>query len=74
MTGLSWKTSLTVVAIIVTAILVMGGMWSVAITDFVQVGLIVFGMLIAIPFSLNYAGGWSNVVNNVPPETWNLFS
>jgi len=74
MTGLSWKTSLTVVAIIVTAYSVMGGMWSVAITDFVQVGLIVFGMLIAIPFSLNYAGGWSNVVNNVPPETWNLFS
>ena len=32
----------------------------------VQVGLIVFGMAIAIPYSINYAGGWSNVVNNVP--------
>lgn len=74
MTGLGWNTSLIVVAIIVTIYSVMGGMWSVAITDFVQVGLIVFGMLIAIPFSLNYAGGWSNIVNNVPAETWNLFS
>lgn len=74
MMNLNWKTSLIVVAIIVTIYAVMGGMWSVAITDFVQVGLIVAGMLIAIPFSLNYAGGWSNIVDNVPPETWNLFS
>jgi SSS family solute:Na+ symporter len=74
MMGLSWNTSLTIVAIIVTIYSVMGGMWSVAITDFVQVGLIVFGMAIAIPYSINYAGGWSNVVNNVPPETWDLFS
>jgi len=74
MMGLSWQTSLIVVAIIVTIYAVMGGMWSVAITDFVQVGLIVVGMLIAIPFSLNYAGGWNNVVNNIPPDTLNLFS
>jgi SSS family solute:Na+ symporter len=48
-------------------------MWSVAITDFVQVGLIVFGMLIAVPFAFNYAGGWEQIKANVPPETFNLF-
>lgn len=74
MLGLSWTTSLIVVAIVVTIYSVMGGMWSVAITDFAQVGLIVFGMLIAVPFSLKFAGGWSSVVANVPPETFDLFS
>lgn len=74
MMGMTWRTSLIVVAVIVTIYAVMGGMWSVAITDFVQVGLIVAGMAIAIPFSIRYAGGWDSVVSNVPPETWNLFS
>lgn len=74
MMGLSWKTSLITVSIIVTIYAVMGGMWSVSITDFVQVGLIFAGMLIAIPFALNYAGGWEQVVANVPPETFDLFS
>ncbi len=73
MIGVSWKTALITVAIVVTCYAVMGGMWSVAITDFVQVGLIVLGMAIAIPFAMNYAGGWDNVVKNVPPETFDLF-
>lgn len=73
MLGLSWKTSLVAVSIIVTVYAVMGGMWSVAITDFVQVGLIFAGMLVAVPFALNYAGGWDQVVANVPPETFDLF-
>jgi SSS family solute:Na+ symporter len=47
-------------------------MWSVAITDFVQVGLIVLGMIIAIPFAIRFAGGWDQVVANVPPETFDI--
>jgi len=74
MLGIGYKTALVIVAIVVTTYAVMGGMWSVAITDFVQVGLIVVGMLIAVPFALNFAGGWANVKANVPPETFNLFS
>src|SRR5665648_371922 len=62
MLGINWQASLITVAIIVTIYAVMGGMWSVAITDFAQVGLIVVGMLIAIPFSLRFAGGWDSVV------------
>jgi SSS family solute:Na+ symporter len=72
MLGIAFKPALVAVAIIVTAYAVMGGMWSVAITDFVQVGLIVLGMLIAVPFAINFAGGWENVTANVPPETFNL--
>jgi len=74
MLGVGWKLSLVIVAVIVTTYSVMGGMWSVAITDFVQVALIIVGMFIAIPFSLNFVGGWDNVINNIPPEALDLFS
>ena len=74
MLGIAYKPALIAVAIVVTIYAVMGGMWSVAITDFIQVGLIVVGMLIAVPFAINFAGGWENVAANVPPETFNLIS
>ena len=51
----------------------MGGLWSVTLTDFVQVFLIVIGMIIALPFGMNLAGGWDNVVANVPAETFDMF-
>lgn len=74
MLGIAYKPALIAVAILVTIYAVMGGMWSVAITDFIQVGLIVLGMLIAVPFAINFAGGWENVTANVPPETFDLIS
>lgn len=51
----------------------MGGLWSVTITDFVQVFLIIIGMALALPFSLNLAGGMQAVAANVPPDTFNPF-
>ena len=73
MLGINYQTAVIIVAIVVTAYSVMGGLWSVTLTDFVQVGLIIVGMIIAVPFSLRLAGGWSNVVANVPHETFNFF-
>lgn len=73
MLGIEFKIAVTVVAVIVTIYAIMGGLWAVALTDFVQVFLIVIGMFLAVPFALNLAGGMDNVVANVPPETMNLF-
>ena len=73
MLGISYKTAVLIVAIVVTIYSIMGGLWSVTLTDFVQVFLIVIGMIIAVPFALNMAGGWSNVVANVPAETFDMF-
>jgi len=73
MLGIGFKPAIIIVAVVVIAYSVMGGLWSVTLTDFVQVFLIIFGMIIAIPFGLNAAGGWSNVVSNVPPETFEIF-
>lgn len=73
MLGIGYKPAIIIVAVVVTAYSVMGGLWSVTLTDFVQVFLIIIGMIIAVPFALNTAGGWSNVVANVPPETFDMF-
>ena len=68
MLGISYHTAVIIVGIVVTIYAVMGGLWSVTLTDFVQVFLIVFGMIIAIPFALSFAGGWEAVKANVDPS------
>ena len=72
MLGLNYSTALIIVTIVITVYAVMGGLWSVTLTDFIQVFLIVIGMIIAVPFALNLAGGWSAVVANVPAEQLSL--
>ena len=74
MLGISYKLSVIIVAVVVTIYSIMGGLWSVTLTDFVQVFLIILGMLAAVPFAMNHAGGWNAVVANVPAETMNLFA
>ena len=74
MMGISFKVSVIAICVIVTIYSVMGGFWSVSLTDFVQVFFIVFGMAVALPYALNLAGGWDNVVANVPAESLDLFS
>ncbi len=74
MLGLDYAVAVIIVGVVVTIYAIMGGLWSVTLTDFIQVFLIIIGMLIAIPFALNLAGGWDNVTANVPAEAFNLFS
>lgn len=73
MLGIDYQIAVIIVAVVVTVYSIMGGLWSVTLTDFVQVFLIVIGMIIAVPFALNYAGGWSNVTANIPADTLNMF-
>ena len=68
MLGVDYKIAVILVSVVVTIYAVMGGLWSVTLTDFVQVFLIVFGMMIAIPFALKTVGGWDNVVATLPKE------
>ena len=73
MLGINYQVAVIIVAVVVTVYSIMGGLWSVTLTDFIQVFLIVIGMIIAVPFALNYAGGWGNVTANIPAGTMNLF-
>ena len=73
MLGWDYKVAVTIVALVVTIYSVLGGLWSVTMTDFIQVFLIVIGMIIAIPYALSTAGGFNMVKANVPEETFQLF-
>ena len=73
MLGISYKTAVIIVALVVTIYSIMGGLWSVTLTDFIQVFLIIIGMIVAVPFAMRLAGGWGNVVANVPAETFDMF-
>lgn len=55
--GLDQTTAILISAVVVTTYTVVGGMWSVAWTDAIQLGMIPIGMLAALPFALSLVGG-----------------
>jgi high affinity choline transporter 7 len=50
-------TAILVSAVVVTAYTMVGGMWSVAYTDALQLGLVVVGLAAALPYALGAVGG-----------------
>jgi high affinity choline transporter 7 len=55
--GLNLTTAILISAIVVTLYTVIGGMWSVAYTDAVQLALVIAGLALAIPIALDAVGG-----------------
>ncbi len=55
--GLDLTTAILVSATVVTIYTMVGGMWSVAYTDAIQLGMVVVGLAIALPFALSAVGG-----------------
>ncbi len=63
-------TAIVLSAVVTTAYTMLGGMWSVAYTDIVQLGLVVLGLTVALPYVLDGAGGlaaaWDTYVTARP--------
>jgi high affinity choline transporter 7 len=55
--GMNLTTAILAAAIVTTAYTMLGGMWSVAYTDVLQLGLVAIGLAAALPFALEAAGG-----------------
>ncbi|HMZ88655.1 MAG TPA: sodium:solute symporter family protein [Chitinophagales bacterium] len=68
--NMSLPTAIILCSIIVTAYTMIGGMWAVSITDFIQSILIVIGLIIVVIFVANEAGGVSQVIANAPENTF----
>lgn len=51
-------TAILLSAVVVVAYTMVGGMWSVAYTDAFQLGLVVLGLVVAMPFIFAAAGGF----------------
>ncbi len=59
-------------ALVVVAYTSIGGMLAVALTDFVQVVIIVIGIVILLVVVLIDAGGPATVLSQVPADTWRM--
>lgn len=56
--GLDFNSSIILSAIIAIAYTALGGLWAVALTDIVQMILLMFGLALVIPYALASVGGW----------------
>lgn len=68
-TGLSTDIGTAIAAVIIILLAFSGGLKSVAVTDAVSAAIMLVGILIAVPFILNAAGGWSNVIASASEES-----
>jgi len=59
-------------AVVVFIYTVAGGMWAVAVTDFVQVAIIVIGLILLLVVVLVDVGGWGNIGPRLPEGTFSL--
>ena len=57
------STSIVISAIVVLGYTVIGGLWSVAYTDVIQLLLILFGLALAIPFALAHVGDSETLIS-----------
>lgn len=59
--GLDMRSAILLSAGITLAYTALGGLWAVALTDVVQLGLLFLGLYIVAPMALQAAGGWAEV-------------
>jgi Na+/proline symporter len=52
--------------LVVIVYTMIGGMWAVALTDFVQMLIFVVGMIVLLVVVLNEAGGWGGIAAQLP--------
>ncbi|MEO1436863.1 MAG: sodium:solute symporter family protein [Bacteroidota bacterium] len=60
--GLDFNASILLSAVIAISYTVIGGLWAVAMTDLLQLGLLFLGLVIVVPVAMSQVGSW--------PEIW----
>jgi len=71
-TGISVDQGIIITAVFVIGYTVLAGLISVAYTDVVNGIIMTIGLIIALPFLLSNAGGWSSVFNRLPETHFQL--
>ena len=59
--GLATTPAIILSAIIAIAYTALGGLWAVALTDVIQIILLIGGLFLVVPFTLQTLGGWETV-------------
>ena len=72
LTGVPMELGILGGAVVVFIYTVAGGMWAVALTDFVQMVVIAIGLVLLLVVVLIDVGGWSNVAEQLPEDTFRM--
>ncbi len=70
--GISAATGMVIGAIVVVTYTYFGGMWAVTVTDFLQIIILIIGLLVILPLVIAACGGWSAYVAGVPDGSFRL--
>ncbi|MDC7236258.1 MAG: sodium:solute symporter family protein [Sphaerochaetaceae bacterium] len=71
--GIDYKITVSIIAFIVISYTLLGGMWGVAISDFIQSIFIIIGLILVSIYTLRLCNNFPNVVKHVPYESLNLY-
>ncbi len=72
MTGVPLELGIVGGAVVVLIYTSAGGMWAVAITDFVQMAIIAIGLLLLLTVVLIDVGGWSAISARLPEHSFRM--
>lgn len=71
-TGLPEEWGVIITAVFVIGYTVLAGMISVAYTDVVNGVIMTLGLIVALPFMIDRAGGWEQITQTLPAEHFQL--
>lgn len=71
--GWNYTVSILIGTGVILLYTILGGILAVAWTDFIQVVILLIGLIIIFPLSLKAAGGWSEVTANTPGVFFKFF-
>jgi len=72
LTGIPMELGILGGAIVVFIYTMAGGMWAVALTDFVQMVVIAIGLVLLLVVVLIDVRGWSNIAEQLPEDTFRM--
>lgn len=71
-TGMDVTIATAVAAVLIIFLAFSGGLKSVAVTDAISAFIMLFGVIIAVPFVISAAGGWNHIISTAPKESLTL--
>jgi SSS family transporter len=72
LTGIDPLLGIVIGAAIVLLYTIAGGMWAVTLTDFVQVTILILGLVLILPATLAHVGGLGALIKSTPEEFWHV--
>ncbi len=72
LTGIPLEIGIVGGAVVVFIYTAAGGMWAVAVTDFVQMLIVTVGLIVLLTVVLIDVGGWSAIEAQLPEETFRM--